>query len=524
MNSYLIEFALIHIVLFVIYKLFLSKETQLNLLRIYLLGSTILALTIPLIELPNYTPIDNLDVTAVVNTIVLPAVSIESINGIQTWHEKLSILDWILISGAHIVAIRFIIALLKLIILYRNSSSDYVNGIQIMHNPNLDNSFTFFSWIFINKDHYDDIEDIVRHEEAHRKHFHSYDLLILNLLAIPFWWVPSIWVTIKELKQLHEYQADSYALKSNSGNDYIATLINNTLGQYGISLANSFNDTPLTKRLKFMKKLKKNINPWKVASMLTIVTGTLYIFSCQTQNLTDVNKHIEGQLEDEVFQVVEEPASFEGGIEEFYKYVGENLKYPQEALDKGLSGRIFVEFVVQKDGSLEEVKILRGIGAGCDEEALLVVKNSPPWTPGKQSGKIVKQRMVLPITFKHPDYVEHIEQYEKQLEQEKISESKSHPNYPGGMHAFYQYVQENISYPEKAKENSVEGKVFVEFLVNEDGSVSNVNLKRGIGSGCDEEAMRIMENSPNWEPMMVDGKPRAVTMVIPIEFRLNEKK
>ncbi len=103
---------------------------------------------------------------------------------------------------------------------------------------------------------------------------------------------------------------------------------------------------------------------------------------------------------DEIFQIVENPATFKGGVQAFYAYVQKNLKYPSQAQRMGMEGRVFVEFVVGKDGRITDVKVLRGIGAGCDEEAVRVLKNSPAWNPGKQRGRPVRQRMVLPITFK----------------------------------------------------------------------------------------------------------------------------
>lgn len=109
---------------------------------------------------------------------------------------------------------------------------------------------------------------------------------------------------------------------------------------------------------------------------------------------------VEEEETDEIFQIVENPASFKGGIGAFYTYVQKNMKYPSQAQRMGLEGKVFVEFVVGKDGKITDVKVLRGIGAGCDEEAIRVLKNSPAWTPGKQRGRPVRQRMVLPITFK----------------------------------------------------------------------------------------------------------------------------
>ncbi len=103
---------------------------------------------------------------------------------------------------------------------------------------------------------------------------------------------------------------------------------------------------------------------------------------------------------EEIFTVVEETAAPKGGMPAFYKYIGEKMKYPAQARRMGVEGKVFVQFVIGKDGSITDVKVIKGIGAGCDEEAARVMQSAPPWNPGKQRGKAVKQRYTLPIQFK----------------------------------------------------------------------------------------------------------------------------
>lgn len=104
--------------------------------------------------------------------------------------------------------------------------------------------------------------------------------------------------------------------------------------------------------------------------------------------------------ENEIFVVVEQSASPKGGVTAFYKDISERIIYPASARRMNIEGKVFVEFVVNKDGTITDVKVVKGIGAGCDEEAIRVVSESPAWNPAKQRGRAVKQRMVLPITFK----------------------------------------------------------------------------------------------------------------------------
>lgn len=111
---------------------------------------------------------------------------------------------------------------------------------------------------------------------------------------------------------------------------------------------------------------------------------------------------VEEEKEDlnQIFLVVEETAAPQGGMPAFYEYVSKKMKYPAQARRMGIEGKVFVEFVIERDGSITDVKAIKGIGGGCDEEAVRVVESAPKWKPGKQRGKPVRQRMVLPISFK----------------------------------------------------------------------------------------------------------------------------
>ncbi len=100
------------------------------------------------------------------------------------------------------------------------------------------------------------------------------------------------------------------------------------------------------------------------------------------------------------FSIVEEPAGFPGGREAFFQYLAQNMQYPELARRKGVQGRVFVQFVVEKDGAISNAKVVKGIGAGCDEEALRVIASSPKWIPGRHRGKVIRQNMVQSIVFK----------------------------------------------------------------------------------------------------------------------------
>ena len=215
-------------------------------------------------------------------------------------------------------------------------------------------------------------------------------------------------------------------------------------------------------------------------------------------------------IEKEIFQVVENQPEPVEGMSAFFSHIQQNLTYPAQAKEQGIEGKVFIEFVVAKDGSLEDVKAIKGIGAGCDEEALRVIKSAPAWTAGSIDGKPVKVKMVLPITFKLSGDGE-----AKQSAAEVMPEPKD------GLATFLKYIEDNIKYPASAKDAGVEGKVFVEFTVKKDGSMADIMVKKGVTQALDAEALRVMQNSPAWKPGRKDGEPVNMKMVLPISFKLS---
>lgn len=129
-----------------------------------------------------------------------------------------------------------------------------------------------------------------------------------------------------------------------------------------------------------------------ISSEVTATTENVEITPVQIDDEEEVE-------EDEIFQVVEQDPEFPGGVEALYKFVQQNIKYPQLAKENNITGRVFVQFVVEKDGSVSNVRAARDIGGGCGAEAVRVVKSMPKWTPGKQRGKAVRAAYTLPVNF-----------------------------------------------------------------------------------------------------------------------------
>lgn len=117
-------------------------------------------------------------------------------------------------------------------------------------------------------------------------------------------------------------------------------------------------------------------------------------------NTVEIKQELpEEEEEQPIFTVVEQQASFPGGPTKLYEYLAKNIKYPQQARETGTQGKVYLTFVVERDGSITDIKILRDIGSGCGEEAIRVVKSMPKWQPAKQRGKVVRQQFNLPVNF-----------------------------------------------------------------------------------------------------------------------------
>ncbi len=200
---------------------------------------------------------------------------------------------------------------------------------------------------------------------------------------------------------------------------------------------------------------------------------------------------------------------------ELNRYLNKNLHYPDSAREHDIEGKVVLSFVVSEDGSIADVEVLRGVSDECDSEAVRVIKTMPAWQPGKQNGVPVKVRFTQSITFKLEGKVE-----AKTNQPTKLDISITQPKPPYDLNA---YFNDNLHYPKTARKQNIQGKVIVVFLINEDGSISDVRLLSGIGGGCDEEALRVVKNMPAWTPGKKDGKAAKIYMKQPVSFELNNE-
>lgn len=231
--------------------------------------------------------------------------------------------------------------------------------------------------------------------------------------------------------------------------------------------------------------------------------------------------------EADVYEVVENMPEFpNGGMTALMKYLSDNIRYPEAAHKAGIQGRVTVQFVVGKDGSIGNVSILRGVNADLDAEAIRVISSMPKWKPGTQKGEPVKVKYTVPVMFRlAPEPVEKIDEttvvgYHTPVAGEVYDVVDKMPEFPGGMTGLMQYLSKNIRYPAEAQTKGIQGRVTVAVIINTEGKAVNASIVRSVDPSLDAEALRVASTMPDWVPGTKDGKPVNVKYTFPVVFRL----
>jgi TonB family protein len=278
--------------------------------------------------------------------------------------------------------------------------------------------YSFFHYIIINAADYEQLrEPILTHEQAHIRMGHSWDLMLLQLVTVLQWFNPFVYLLGRDLKAVHEYEADSAVL--NFGIDakqYQLLLVTKAVGNRLQTVGNCLNHHSLKKRIKMM--YQKKSNRWMMLKALFIIPVAcfaLYTFATPKADspvpqvkktaVTQQKKTVAAQAEkattdDKIYDIVDVNAGFPGGEEAMYKWLADNLKYPKEAAEKKIQGRVVVQLVINKDGSFAEVKALQGPAKELRDEAVRMVKEMPKWNPAKVKGEVVRSRFNLPVIFR----------------------------------------------------------------------------------------------------------------------------
>ncbi|GAA4376931.1 energy transducer TonB [Hymenobacter koreensis] len=233
----------------------------------------------------------------------------------------------------------------------------------------------------------------------------------------------------------------------------------------------------------------------------------------------------------DIYDAVEKPAEPIGGVQAYADYLGDKLTYPTAALQAGIEGTVETTFVVEKTGYTSNWTVTKSVSPECDAEALRLVKAGPRWKPAQHKGGVVRQRVTVPITFKMPlgaggpapatgTDAPPVTNGTTNAAGLQVVTPETPAQPVGGTEAFFEWVQKNQKYPALARQRKIQGKVMMEFTIEKDGSLANIKPVKRLGSGLDEEAIRLIKASPKWEPARYQGQPVRQKMVLPILFQL----
>ncbi len=443
---YMLESGICLMVFFLLYQVFLKKETYYRLNRAYLLFALSFSLLAPLMNIS----------VAAENSTQLMAYRIEPVivNSLSTVNPVLSgwglwqyitLVYWMVVA---ILFIRLVFNLSRILKIYRMGNVLDEKPFRLVLHPLNYPPFSFFWHIFISRKHYSGsaMEEIIEHEKAHVRQLHSFDILLAELLIIFQWFNPLAWIYKKTVKENHEFLADEAVLHRGFCPDaYQLRIVAQLFGIRSMPATHNFNQSIIQKRLKMMKKPKSStINKLKLLLVIPAALALFYVFACtSTESDLAAQEVSEIAVESLVYlkpDVAAEPA---GGVMEFRKFIATNVIYPKEAKKNGVQGKIFIQFVIdekgkvianvenggkippppaagEKDALPPEVTKAEGIvcvgyrPVDGDEsaedyteeqkqllvdEAIRVMQLPYEWTPAQKDGKPVKTQWTMPIQF-----------------------------------------------------------------------------------------------------------------------------
>ncbi len=546
--NYLLQINIYLIILYSFYAVFLRNETFFRLNRVYLISSGVLSFLIPLADAEWVRAL-------FVNEKIYQAAS--SLNVLyftaNVRQPEQQSTDWLLIiylTGVCIFLSRFAFQLLKVC---RQASG------------NDSQPYSFFRRIVV-ADDLPDRDSILKHEIVHVRQLHSADIILFELISAINWFNPVVYLYKKTIKFIHEFIADEAAAKNaQDSSAYSLLLLSTAFGVSPSGLSNRFyNESLLKRRILMLHKSKSN----RIALIKYGLSAPLFlamvIFSSAT---VDKNNTIE-KIRNEISRIKVLPSENTGivalqavnsgksarvadttvkavhmPLPYLYSYVSRNIIYPSDARLNNIQGDVVATFTITSSGNLEDINIIKGLTNGVNEEVQRILKkvnNLDPAAAGKYSFRInfnlegtgseVKNTPVtIPGDYKELSPII-IVGYPRaaspgtRTSGNVPSDNAIHdfasidvmPEFNGGINAFYQYVSKNYIYPAEAKKNGVSGRLILSFVVEKDGSLTDIKTIRDMGMGTGEEAVRMLRDSPKWKPGIQNGEPVRVMYTIPI--------
>jgi TonB family protein len=436
--NYIVKAGLSLGVFTMVYWFFLRKENRFNASRFYLLGALIFSTLLPFLTIrfsffDLFGAIRDLAINPRRGTILLETVTVYASGFPAKLGQAILSFNYsVLIYQLGAIAAFFFIAtgMFQLGLMITKNRVFKLKRAKLVISSREISPYSFFNFIFIGKEltTQENWKSMVHHEVEHVKQGHSFDVLFIDFMMVFQWFNPFYWLIRRMVRENHEFLADTAVLSKGmiTPGKYKALLLAQAIGGRPVITSNFFNVRTIQKRFKMITKNKKGkLSFLKYSIGVFVALAITLMFACEnktTENnsgivkatllpdnkeiIIDTNKFIDAKSnvinpDDEVtFIMVENPATFQGGdLNSFRSWVQSNLKYPMEAAEKGISGKVYVSFAINSKGDVVDIKVLRGVDPSLDNESVRVIKSSPKWAPAKQGGKNVKQQFVIPLSF-----------------------------------------------------------------------------------------------------------------------------
>lgn len=416
--QYAIEILVCNGILWGLYRLLIRHHVSYSAERFYLIGSTLASIIIPMLQIPIWsTPIyiisSNNSIIDTPHTLFQPLPATTT-----TTDYSQALLYGFYAAGVLLLLINLLRQMWGIIRLRRSSEIEQLGGIKLIRHSKPLPPFSFLHTIYINRDTPRELlSAILMHEESHIRHHHSYERILIEGLKIFCWWNPFLWITARELEAVQEFEADHDVIAQGYRPAAYMEILFKQLFGYSPDIANGLRNSLTKKRLKMMTTERKSRYALlrlaaTVPAALTLLVAFGFtakaaeevpqqkeksgmIFS-QTGNTPQIEAPTPDEAPFKGNEVDVMPKFQEGGIDVFSNWVGSRLNYP----DKNVEGEVIVQFVVQSDGTLSDIEILRSPGQAFSEEVIRVLNTSPRWTPGIKEGENVSVTFMLPIEFK----------------------------------------------------------------------------------------------------------------------------
>ncbi|MWN78256.1 TonB family protein [Labilibaculum sp. A4] len=600
---YFLQSAICMAFFYALYWLFLKRDTFFRVNRVFLLLTLLASILIPTLEIPFQpepkSTIENsfhvLDAVVLASQQYLNSNMLEevvvtaTVKKALTWYQYLGV---VYILGVFLFSIRFFKNLFQLFSWTKSSKILREKGLRLVIMNDDYPPFSFLNSVFISKADYQktNFTSILAHERVHVDQLHTFDLLMIEILTVIFWMNPVVWFYKSSIQEVHEYLADDKVVNGAvNANEYKMHIVNQFAGGDLFRLANNFGQSTLKKRISMLGRIKTpRIALVKLLLIIPIFVVLLsaFAFTIKEEEKLDTEfsfkellpmdlnifsslrsepanfysetkyefspqlvTHKINKLEyketinpEEIKTITDEMPVFPGGVIALQKYLAKHVKYPKLAQTKQIEGRVFVSFVINKEGRVVNAALARKVNPLLDREALRVVSSLPKWNPGKKDGEFVNIAYTVPINFQLKDLIDkpvespdplysriknssdyHLENVLKT----NMNKSKEYvvvekmPQFTEANGNLRKYIARKIQYPVLAAEQGYEGQVFVQFVVRTDGSVAKAKVIKGANIELNKEALRVINSMPNWVPGEQHGKKVEVKYTIPIRFSLN---